>query len=117
MVRLWGGGVYEPDIFYDICDGEFLSLRLSLDRRTDDYTELGILVWQDFQFACGVYPAHDTFVENVTKEAEDNVRRLAHHPSMACLCGNNEDYQMVLQWGGAYLYLTTSRLGIDLSKC
>ncbi|KAF5314882.1 hypothetical protein D9619_007494 [Psilocybe cf. subviscida] len=72
MVRLWGGGVYEPDIFYDICD------------------ELGILVWQDFQFACGVYPAHDTFVENVTKEAEDNVRRLAHHPSMTCLCGINE---------------------------
>ncbi|KAI0629938.1 glycoside hydrolase [Trametes polyzona] len=81
MVRLWGGGVYEPDCFYNTCD------------------ELGILIWQDFQFACGVYPAHDEFVENVKKEAEDNVRRLRHHPSLALFCGNNEDYQQVLQWG------------------
>ncbi|KAI9068740.1 glycoside hydrolase family 2 protein [Trametes sanguinea] len=98
MVRLWGGGVYEPDCFYDICD------------------ELGILVWQDFQFACGVYPAHEEFVANVRKEAEDNVQRLRRHPSMALFCGNNEgappspilalmplivasDYQQVLQWG------------------
>ncbi|CCM02300.1 uncharacterized protein FIBRA_04389 [Fibroporia radiculosa] len=82
MVRLWGGGVYEPDIFYDICD------------------ELGLLVWQDFQFACGVYPAHDAFVASVKAEAEDNVKRLRHHPSIALFCGNNEDYQQVLQWGG-----------------
>ncbi|KAJ7165676.1 glycoside hydrolase [Mycena crocata] len=81
MVRLWGGGVYEPDVFYDTCD------------------ELGILVWQDFQFACGVYPAHDSFVASVRKEAEDNVKRLRHHPALALFCGNNEDYQMVLQWG------------------
>ncbi|KIP02770.1 glycoside hydrolase family 2 protein [Phlebiopsis gigantea 11061_1 CR5-6] len=81
MVRLWGGGVYEPDVFYDICD------------------ELGILVWQDFQFACGVYPAHPEFVENVRKEAIYNVDRLKHHPCMAVFCGNNEDYQQVLQWG------------------
>ncbi|KAF4615614.1 hypothetical protein D9613_012895 [Agrocybe pediades] len=81
MVRLWGGGVYEPDGFYDACD------------------ELGILVWQDFQFSCGVYPAHPSFVANVKREAIDNVRRMRHHPSIACWCGNNEDYQMVLQWG------------------
>ncbi|KAH9919171.1 glycoside hydrolase [Epithele typhae] len=81
MVRLWGGGIYEPDVFYDICD------------------ELGILVWQDFQFACGVYPAHDEFVASVRAEAVDNVTRLRHHPSIAIFCGNNEDYQMVLQWG------------------
>ncbi|KAI0717520.1 glycoside hydrolase [Cerioporus squamosus] len=81
MVRLWGGGVYEPDVFYDICD------------------ELGVLVWQDFQFACGVYPAHDEFVQSVKQEAIDNVKRLRHHPSMALFCGNNEDYQMILQWG------------------
>ncbi|KAF7300960.1 hypothetical protein MIND_00659100 [Mycena indigotica] len=81
MVRLWGGGVYEPDVFYETCD------------------ELGILVWQDFQFACGVYPAHDSFVASVRKEAEDNIKRLRHHPSIALFCGNNEDYQMVLQWG------------------
>ncbi|KAI0738846.1 glycoside hydrolase [Daedaleopsis nitida] len=82
MVRLWGGGVYEPDAFYDICD------------------ELGVLVWQDFQFACGVYPAFDSFVKSVRQEAVDNVKRLRHHPAMAIFCGNNEDYQMVLQWGG-----------------
>ncbi|KAJ3841495.1 glycoside hydrolase [Lentinula raphanica] len=81
MVRLWGGGIYEPDVFYDTCD------------------ELGLLVWQDFQFACGVYPAHDTFVASVRKEAEQNVKRLRHHPAMALFCGNNEDYQMILQWG------------------
>ncbi|KAJ2920787.1 hypothetical protein H1R20_g16307, partial [Candolleomyces eurysporus] len=81
MVRIWGGGIYEPDIFYDICD------------------ELGILVWQDFQFACGVYPAHKSFVDSVRKEAEYNVKRLRHHPAITLFCGNNEDYQMVLQWG------------------
>ncbi|KXN85061.1 putative beta-mannosidase B [Leucoagaricus sp. SymC.cos] len=80
MVRIWGGGIYEPDIFFDLCD------------------ELGILVWQDFQFACGVYPAHEEFIENVTVEAEQNVKRLRHHPSLALLCGNNEDYQQILQW-------------------
>lgn len=98
MVRIWGGGVYEPDVFYDLCD------------------ELGLLVWQDFQFACGVYPGvasppaegiapkpYPDFVENVRKEAEDNVKRLRHHPCMAVWCGNNEDYQMVLQWGGKSL--------------
>ncbi|QRV98035.1 beta-mannosidase [Ceratobasidium sp. AG-Ba] len=81
MVRIWGGGVYEPDCFYDICD------------------ELGILVWQDFQFACGQYPAHKEFLTNVEAEAEANVRRLRDHPSMALWCGNNEDYQQVFQWG------------------
>ncbi|CAE6472019.1 unnamed protein product [Rhizoctonia solani] len=81
MVRIWGGGVYEPDCFYDTCD------------------ELGILVWQDFQFACGQYPAHKEFLADVEVEAETNVRRLRGHPSMAMWCGNNEDYQQVFQWG------------------
>ncbi|KIM32355.1 glycoside hydrolase family 2 protein [Serendipita vermifera MAFF 305830] len=80
-VRVWGGGIYEDDAFYDICD------------------ELGILVWQDFAFACGVYPAHPEFVASVRKEAECNVKRIRHHPSLAILCGNNEDYQQMLQWG------------------
>ena len=103
MVRLWGGGVYEPDVFYDICDGELLNVNLDADARTYWLmAELGILVWQDFQFACGVYPAQDEFVENVRKEAEDNVRRLRHHTSIALFCGNNEDYQQVLQWGGKH---------------
>lgn len=68
--------------------------------------ELGLLVWQDFQFACGVYPAHDSFVDSVRKEAEQNVKRLRHHPAMALFCGNNEDYQMVLQWGGKPEFLS-----------
>ncbi|KIJ38893.1 glycoside hydrolase family 2 protein [Sphaerobolus stellatus SS14] len=82
MVRVWGGGIYEPDIFYSICD------------------ELGLLVWQDFAFACGVYPAHTAFVASVKAEAEANVKRLREHPCLALFCGNNEDYQQVLQWGG-----------------
>ncbi|TDL29523.1 glycoside hydrolase family 2 protein [Rickenella mellea] len=76
MVRIWGGGIYEPDIFYDICD------------------ELGILVWQDFMFGCGQYPAYDSFVESVSLEAEQNVTRLRHHPSIVIFAGNNEDYQV-----------------------
>ncbi len=74
MVRVWGGGIYEEDVFYDLCD------------------ELGLLVWQDFMFACGMYPAYPEFLESVRLEAEYNVKRLRHHPSIALWCGNNEDY-------------------------
>ncbi|TBU32964.1 glycoside hydrolase family 2 protein [Dichomitus squalens] len=76
MVRVWGGGIYEPDAFYDICD------------------ELGILVWQDFMFGCGQYPAYDSFTKSVEVEAEQNVKRLRHHPSIVIFTGNNEDYQI-----------------------
>jgi len=73
MLRVWGGGIYESDIFYDLCD------------------ELGLCVWQDFMFACGTYPAYDAeFMENVKQEAVDNVKRLSHHACMALYCGNNE---------------------------
>jgi len=73
MLRVWGGGVYEDDAFYDLCD------------------ELGICVWQDFMFACMTYPTHDdAFLDSVRAEAEDNVRRLRHHPCLALWCGNNE---------------------------
>ena len=99
MIRLWGGGVYEPDVFYDICDGTRPFLSHLFFPFISKKLELGILVWQDFQFSCGVYPAHDEFVASVRREAEDNVKRLRHHPSMTLFCGNNEDYQMVLQWG------------------
>lgn len=74
MVRIWGGGLYEEDLFYDTCD------------------ELGLLVWQDFMFGCGIYPAHAEFQTSVRAEAEAAVRRLRHHPSLAIWCGNNEDY-------------------------
>lgn len=73
FIRVWGGGVYERDEFYSLCD------------------ELGLCVWQDFMFACSAYPAHEpAFLENVRHEAEENVRRLRHHPSIALWCGNNE---------------------------
>lgn len=76
MLRVWGGGIYEEDVFYDTCD------------------ELGLLVWQDFMFACGMYPAHDKFLASVRAEAEANVMRLRHHACIALWCGNNEDYQV-----------------------
>jgi beta-mannosidase len=76
MLRVWGGGIYEEDIFYNLCD------------------EMGLLVWQDFMFACGIYPAHGWFQASVRAEAEANIRRLRHHPSLALWCGNNEDYQI-----------------------
>ncbi len=73
MLRVWGGGIYENDVFYDLCD------------------ELGLCVWQDFMFACGTYPTFDPdFMANVEAEAIDNVRRLRHHPCVALWCGNNE---------------------------
>lgn len=74
MIRVWGGGIYEDDRFYDICD------------------ELGILIWQDFMMGCGAYPYHDYLVQSIKAEAEYNVRRLRHHPCIALWCGNNEDY-------------------------
>ncbi len=81
MLRVWGGGVYPDDRFYDICD------------------ELGILVWQDFMFACSLYPADSTFLESVRHEAEDNVRRLRNHPSLVLWCGNNEVETGWFDWG------------------
>ncbi|MBD3239852.1 MAG: glycoside hydrolase family 2 protein [Chitinivibrionales bacterium] len=73
MLRIWGGGIYENDIFYDICD------------------ELGMCVWHDFMFACSAYPGDDkAFVENVRVEAEQQVQRIGHHACMALWCGNNE---------------------------
>jgi beta-mannosidase len=76
MLRVWGGGIYEADTFYDACD------------------ELGVLVWQDFMFACGVYPAHPEFLNSVRLEAKHTIERLRHHPSLAIWTGNNEDYQL-----------------------
>lgn len=72
MIRIWGGGRYEPTWFYDMCD------------------EMGLMVWQDFMFACNLYPADDAFLANVAEEARENVRRLHHHASIALWCGDNE---------------------------
>lgn len=71
-IRVWGGGYYPDDWFYDICD------------------ELGLLVWQDMMFACACYVLDDAFEESITAEFIDNIRRLRHHASLALWCGNNE---------------------------
>ncbi len=81
MLRVWGGGIYENDIFYDLCD------------------EKGILVWQDFMFACAMYPGDKDFLENVQNEATYNVKRLRNHPSIALWCGNNENSEGWHRWG------------------
>jgi beta-mannosidase len=81
MVRVWGGGIYEDDRFYELCD------------------ELGLLVWQDFMFACSMYPGDPAFVENVRHEAIENVRRLRNHPSLALWAGNNENEAAWKGWG------------------
>lgn len=83
MLRVWGGGLYEDDRFYETCD------------------EMGVLVWQDFLFACGMYPAYPEFQRSVRAEAEAAVRRLRHHASLVLWCGNNEDYA-IAESVGAY---------------
>ncbi|MDF0697325.1 glycoside hydrolase family 2 protein [Rhizobium sp. MC63] len=72
MIRVWGGGFYEQDHFYDLCD------------------RLGLMVWQDFMFACNLYPSTEDFLENVAIEVNYQVRRLSSHPSIALWCGDNE---------------------------
>ncbi|MCL2300141.1 MAG: glycoside hydrolase family 2 protein [Firmicutes bacterium] len=81
MVRVWGGGYYESDEFYDMCDS------------------MGLLVWQDFMFACAPYPFDgEGFLQNVRDEVAYNVKRLRHHASLALWCGNNEIEAMSVMW-------------------
>ncbi|WP_299046224.1 glycoside hydrolase family 2 protein [uncultured Tateyamaria sp.] len=72
MIRVWGGGRYEPDWFYDLCDA------------------LGLLVWQDFMFACHLYPSDDAFLADIDAEVREQVARLNHHACIALWCGDNE---------------------------
>ncbi len=82
MLRVWGGGYYESEDFYDLCD------------------QYGILVWQDFMFACGIYPLDDpAFVENVHQEVVQAVRRIRHRACLALWCGNNEMESGWVSWG------------------
>jgi beta-mannosidase len=81
MLRVWGGGAYEDDAFYDICD------------------ELGIMVWQDFMFAGSMYPGDDAFFKNVKEEVRYQVERLKHHPCIVLWCGNNEIDEAWHNWG------------------
>ncbi len=80
-IRVWGGGFYPDRSFYDCCD------------------RLGILVWQDFMFACAVYRLNGDFYDNVKLEAIDNIKRLRNHPSLALWCGNNEIESAIVGWG------------------
>ncbi|UKJ08051.1 beta-mannosidase [Solitalea lacus] len=81
MLRVWGGGVYESDEFYNLAD------------------ENGILIWQDFMFACTMYPSDSAFLANVKAEAEYNIKRLRKHPSLVLWCGNNEIAVAWKNWG------------------
>ncbi len=81
MIRVWGGGIYESDQFYEICD------------------RFGLLVWQDCPFACSPIPKEPEFIENVKIETIQNVQRLRHHPSLALWCGNNEIEVAWVEWG------------------
>ncbi len=81
MLRVWGGGIYEDNYFYDLCDS------------------LGIMVWQDFMFACAMYPGDEAFMKSVELEATQQIKRLRKHPSIALWCGNNENSEGWHRWG------------------
>src|SRR5581483_10328604 len=81
MLRVWGGGIYETDCFYEICD------------------ELGVMVWQDFPFACAMYPEEEPFWSEVEAEARENVARLSTHPSLVLWNGCNENIWGYRDWG------------------
>lgn len=81
-LRVWGGGYYPSDDFYELCD------------------EAGIIVWQDFMYACNIYDLTKEFEASITKEAIDNIRRLRNHPSLGMWCGNNEIESAWDHWGG-----------------
>ena len=101
MIRVWGGGIYEPDYFYHLCDS------------------LGIMVWQDFNFSCALYPFDSAFLNNVKAEAEEQVRRIAQHPCVVLWCGNNEVKNGWEDWGWQQQYqwtpeqIATLQHGID----
>ncbi len=81
MIRVWGGGIYENDVFYELCD------------------EMGIMVWQDFMFSCSMYPGDQKFLDNIRSEAEYQVKRLRDHPCIVLWCGNNEVETAWFHWG------------------
>lgn len=97
MLRVWGGGIYEQDMFYELCD------------------EYGLLVWQDFMFACSMYPGDEAFLQNVKLEAEENIKRLRNYACITLWCGNNEidtawsHYDEQAGWGWKKLYNSEQR--------
>lgn len=95
MLRVWGGGIYENDLFYNLCD------------------QYGLLVWQDFMFACSMYPGDSAFMDNVKEEAVQNVTRLRNHPCMALWCGNNEIETAWDTWGWQKDYNVSQKAEIE----
>ena len=81
MLRVWGGGIYEKDIFYELCDIN------------------GILVWQDFMYACAMYPGDEKFKANIEAESIEQIKRLRKHPCIGLWCGNNENSEGWHRWG------------------
>ncbi|WP_212002167.1 glycoside hydrolase family 2 protein [Chitinophaga sp. HK235] len=98
MVRVWGGGIYEDDLFYALADAN------------------GILVWQDFMFACTLYPADTAFLANVKQEAAYTIKRLRNHPSLALWCGNNEVAVAIKNWGWQSGYAYTDAQWASLQQ-
>ena len=98
MLRIWGGSDYGDDAFYDLCD------------------RYGIMVWQDFPFACELYPADSAFLVNVEKEAIQNVQRISGHPSLALYCGNNEIWEGWFNWGWKESIKDTTNTVADYDK-
>lgn len=93
-IRVWGGGVYAEDYFYDLCD------------------KYGLIVWQDLMFACAVYEMTEEFTENIIKEVEDNIKRIRHHACLGVWCGNNE-----MEWGWVeWDFPKTAKLRTDYIK-
>ena len=86
MLRVWGGGIYEHDYFFDLCDS------------------LGLMIWMDFNFSCALYPSDTAFLNNVKAEAEQQVRRIAKHPCVVLWCGNNEVKNGWEDWGWQSVY-------------
>lgn len=100
MLRVWGGGFFEKNLFYELCD------------------ENGLLVWQDFMFACAMYPGNEEFINNVRQETIDNVKRLRNHPCIALWCGNNENLigWNDWNWQKPYSKETAAQVWFDYEK-
>ena len=99
MLRVWGGGIYEQDLFYNLCDS------------------LGILVWQDMMFACSLYPTlEDEFINSIQEEITQNIKRLQKHPCIALWCGNNEVDVAWHNWGWQHQFGYSSEDSLNIWK-
>ena len=99
MLRVWGGGIYEQDLFYNLCDS------------------LGILVWQDMMFACSLYPTlEDEFINSIQEEITQNIKRLQKHPCIALWCGNNEVDVAWHNWGWQHQFGYSSEDSMTIWK-